>query len=88
VSKIGEGLSDREFERLHLTTELEDLLLDRAQPGSSIILTGNAGDGKTHLARAIERRLGPTAARFEFALDATALMTRQRGALPVLERWR
>ena len=40
----------------------------------SIVLTGNAGDGKTHIAKALERRLKDEASGFEFGYDATAMM--------------
>jgi hypothetical protein len=85
---ISEGLDDAEFARLHLATDLENLLLTRAREGYSIVLTGNAGDGKTHLARALQSRLGPDAARFDFAFDATAIMTREEDVRPIVDRWR
>ncbi|MET2833052.1 Druantia anti-phage system protein DruA [Mesorhizobium shangrilense] len=85
---ISEGLGDADFARLHLKTKLEDRLLERARQGYSIVLTGNAGDGKTHLARAIQQRLGTDAANFDFAFDATAIMTREDGVRPIVERWR
>lgn len=85
---VSEGLTDDEFDKLHIETPLERYLLERAKDGQSILLTGNAGDGKTHLARALRRRLGSTANRFEFALDATAMMNRSAGVIPVVECWR
>ena len=85
---VSEGLTDSEFEDLHLQTPLEDYLLERARAGLSIILTGNAGDGKTHLARALQRRLEQDADRFEFAFDATAIMNSAEGVAPIVERWR
>ena len=85
---VSEGLTDDEFDELHIETPLEQYLLDRAKDGQSILLTGNAGDGKTHLVRALRRRLGGAASRFEFALDATAMMNRKEGVMPVVERWR
>lgn len=85
---VSEGLTDAEFEALHLATPLEDYLLDRAHAGLSIVLTGNAGDGKTHLARVLQRRLEGDADRFEFAFDATAMMNSEEGVAPIVERWR
>ncbi len=85
---VSEGLTDAEFEALHLETPLEDHLLDRARAGLSIVLTGNAGDGKTHLARALQRRLAGDADRFEFAFDATAIMNSEEGVAPIVEIWR
>ncbi len=85
---VSEGLTDDEFEQLHIETPLEKHLLERALAGQSIILTGNAGDGKTHLARALQRRLQNVADQFEFAFDATAMMNHDEGVMPVVERWR
>lgn len=85
---VSEGLADPEFESLHLGTPLEDYLLECARQGVSIVLTGNAGDGKTHLARALQRRLEGEADGFEFAFDATALMNSEDGVGPIVEAWR
>ena len=85
---VAEGLTDDEYARLHLETPLEDYLLEQARQGRSIVLTGNAGDGKTHLARTLQRRLAGDAARFVFEFDATATMTSQDGVAPIVETWR
>ena len=85
---VSEGLSDEEFGVLHLHTPLEDHLLERARAGAAIVLTGNAGDGKTHLARALELGLEGDAGGFEFAYDATAMMNADDGVAPIVERWR
>jgi hypothetical protein len=77
-------LSADEIERLHVQRPLEDFLVERIVAGTSLVLTGNAGDGKTHLLRRLQQRTGD-AAVFEF--DATAAM--RRGELaPVLDQWR
>ena len=85
---VSEGLSDDDYAWLHLEMPLEDHLLDQARRGRSIVLTGNAGDGKTHLARTLQRRLGEDAARFVFEFDATAVMTNRDGVAPVVDTWR
>ena len=85
---VSEGLTDAEFEAMHLETQLENYLLGLARDGRSIVLTGNAGDGKTHLARALQRRLEGDADRFEFVFDATAIMNSDDDVVPVVERWR
>ena len=84
---VSEGLTDEEFHALHIETGLDEHLTDRARDGVSIVLTGNAGDGKTHLARALQRRLGDDAERFDFAFDATAIMNGEQGVAPIVERW-
>ena len=85
---VSEGLTDEEFEELHIETPLEVYLLERARNGQSILLTGNAGDGKTHLARALRRRLAGAAKRFDFAFDATAMMNSVESVEPVIDYWR
>ena len=85
---VSEGLSDDDYARLHLTTPLEDYLLEQTRERRSIVLTGNAGDGKTHLARTLQRRLAGDSERFVFEFDATAIMTSQDGVAPIIETWR
>ena len=85
---VSEGLTDAEFGALHIETGLDEYLVARARDGLSIVLTGNAGDGKTHLARALQRRLADDAERFEFAFDATAIMNGDAGVTPIVELWR
>lgn len=85
---VSEGLSDDDYARLHLATPLEDHLLEQARRGRSIVLTGNAGDGKTHLAHTLERRLGEDVTRFVFEFDATAVMTSRDGVAPIIDTWR
>ena len=85
---VSEGLSDEEFGSLHVTTQLEEYLLQRARAGSTIVLTGNAGDGKTHLARALRSKLADDASNFEFAFDATAMMSAEEGVEPIVDIWR
>ena len=85
---VSEGLSDDDYARLHLAMPLEDYLLKQARQGRSIVLTGNAGDGKTHLARTLQCRLAEDAARFVFEYDATAVMTSRDGVAPIVDTWR
>ena len=86
---VSEGLSEPDFARLHLPTPLEEQLLAhlRKGQGRSLVLTGNAGDGKTHLARALKRHLAADANRIVFELDATASMT-SGSVAPLVETWR
>ena len=84
---VSEGLSEADFERLHLATQLEDQLLAHLREGRSVVLTGNAGDGKTHLARGLKRRLAADAERIVFEFDATASMT-SGSVSPLVETWR
>jgi hypothetical protein len=80
-----EALTDQDFARLHIKGEIEDFLSSQVNAGRSVVLTGNAGDGKTHLLRQLKPRL--VAAGAIIVEDATALMHGDSPA-PILERWR
>lgn len=74
-----------QLSRLHVPQPLDAFLLSRVRDGYSLVLTGNAGDGKTHLLRRLEddlRRMGA-----EVESDATAAMT-PGDVTPILRRWK
>lgn len=80
-----EALTDRDFDRLHVGSRVETFLAAKVRDGQSIVLTGNAGDGKTHLLRRMKAQL--EAANAIVVEDATALMRAGR-VEPILEQWR
>lgn len=80
-----ETLSDAELHRMHVSTDLDTFVAERVQQGFSIVLTGNAGDGKTHVLRQAKARLLEAGA--DILEDATAIM-RGGDPAPILERWR
>ena len=59
---------DATVRRMHIETAIDDFLRSRAQAGGVVFLTGNPGDGKTHLLRRLEADL--RAARMEVVWDA------------------
>ena len=78
-------VSEDDLDRLHVPSPLEDFLIQRASEGYSFILTGNAGDGKTHILRRIQSALSASGAVVD--PDATAVM-RKGVVTPILDRWR
>ena len=80
-----DALTPVELERLHIDLAVEPFIADQVAKGNSIFLTGNAGDGKTH----VLRRLGPRLKELGAIVveDATACMRRNQ-ITPVLDRWR
>jgi hypothetical protein len=78
-------LSRENLDRLHIPTPLESFIVAKVGEGFSIVLTGNAGDGKTHLLRRLAPSLQGTGAIVE--PDATAVM-RGESIAPILDRWR
>jgi hypothetical protein len=78
-------LTELQLERLHVAQDLDKFLLDRVRQGFSIVLTGNAGDGKTHLLRRLEPDLKRLGAVVE--PDATAAM-RPEDVSPIIRAWK
>jgi hypothetical protein len=78
-------LQPEELDRLHVPQPLDDFLVQQVRRKFSIVLTGNAGDGKTHVLRRLERELGKLGADVE--TDATAAMKRD-DVSPILRRWK
>ena len=82
---IAETLTEEDYKRLHIKTEIEQFLAKEVRTGKSIVVTGNAGDGKTHLLRRVKRDLESVGA--VVVEDATAEM-RGGNPQPILEKWR
>jgi hypothetical protein len=82
---IAEALTDEDFDRLHIAGTIENFLAKQIRAGRSIVLTGNAGDGKTHLLRRVKADL--EAAGAIVIEDATAQM-RGDDPGPILAAWR
>ncbi len=80
-----EALDEDDLRRMHVAGPLDDFMVGRVAAGLSVVLTGNAGDGKTHALRVAAAELERAGAIVVW--DATALM-RQGDPNPVLERWR
>ena len=79
-----EALTESDFERLHIETGIELFVSQQVQEGKSIVVTGNAGDGKTHLLRRVKQDLDN--ANAVVINDATAEM-RGGKTEPILNKW-
>ena len=55
---------------LHVRTGLDELVPSVIERGLDVVLTGNPGDGKSHLVRALQKEGALTAARVELDLSA------------------
>jgi Mrp family chromosome partitioning ATPase len=82
---VSDALTPDELSRLHIDLSIEPFLADQVANGVSVFLTGNAGDGKTHVLRMLAPKLRELGA--VVVEDATASMRRNQ-ITPVLERWR
>ena len=79
-----EALTKEDFERLHIAGGVERFVVERVRAGGSVVVTGNAGDGKTHLLRRVKRDLESAGA--VVVEDATAEMVGD-DPQPVLDKW-
>src|SRR6266481_2781300 len=77
-----EKLSDEQLLALHLQTPLEDQVVAALRSGSDVVLTGNPGDGKTHLMRYLQSSHSDLAS-VEWVIDATAV--EKDGSSPTAE---
>lgn len=80
-----DSMTTEDLARIHIELALENFLTQAIRNGISVFLTGNAGDGKTHLLRRLASVLRECGAIV--VEDATALMRRDQ-INPVLDRWR
>ena len=78
-------LTLEKIESLHVAQPLDGFLISQVKRGYSIVLTGNAGDGKTHLLRRLEPELTKLGADVE--TDATAAM-KPDDVSSILRRWK
>lgn len=58
---------------IHLKTKLDDAVLNAARSGKDVILTGNPGDGKTHIIRMLKDQLEKLTVPVVIELDASTL---------------
>jgi len=78
-------LSEKELDRLHVIRPVEEFIIDKVKQGFSIVLTGNAGDGKTHLLK----RLAPTLQKHNAVIEEDATASMMNGKIDsILNAWR
>lgn len=58
---------------IHLKTKLDKAVIDAAKSGKDIVLTGNPGDGKTHIIRVLKEKLEQLEKPVAIELDASTL---------------
>jgi len=71
LSSCADHHDPKTVDQLHIETEVDQWVRTRALKGQIIFVTGNPGDGKTHLIKKLEPEL--RAAKVELCLDANEL---------------
>lgn len=77
ISAYADHMDEEMLSYIHLTTRLDSTIIKAVKDGKDIVLTGNPGDGKTHIIRMLKTKLEqlPTPAVIE--LDASTLSNKQ-----------
>ena len=68
---------------IHLETRLDTAIVEAAIEGKDIVLTGNPGDGKTHIIRMLSEKLSNLDKEVAIELDASTLSNDE-----IYERWK
>jgi hypothetical protein len=81
-SCYADRLTDKQLEAIHVETPLEEFILETLKAGKDIVLTGNPGDGKTHLIKKLMPQLSTLGV--ESHADASAEESYEK----ILEYWK
>ncbi|HMN28998.1 MAG TPA: DUF4338 domain-containing protein, partial [Caldilineaceae bacterium] len=73
LSAYADKMNDQWLATIHIETRLEEEIVRVVAEGKSVILTGNPGDGKTHLLRLLEPQLSALQNQPVVELDASAV---------------
>ena len=58
---------------IHLSTKLDSAIIEAVKGGKDVVLTGNPGDGKTHIIRMLKPSIDQLGLPVEIILDASTL---------------
>ncbi len=72
-SAYADHINSNLLSNIHLTTRLDQAILDAAMVGKDIVLTGNPGDGKTHIIRMLKDKLENLGKPVIIEIDASTL---------------
>lgn len=73
-SSYADDIPETVLDRLHIETNLDKCVIRAVQKGRDVILTGNPGDGKTHLLRVLTAKIQKAAPKSVILLDASEML--------------
>lgn len=76
-SAFADKVTDELLDRIHVETSLDSAVLEAVASGKDVILTGNPGDGKTHLIRVLKEKLDALSQPPYIELDASCLLNEE-----------
>ena len=72
-SAYADHIASELLSAIHLETKLDTAIIESALSGKDIVLTGNPGDGKTHVIRMLKSKLEGSGKPIRIELDASTL---------------
>ncbi|OQB13591.1 MAG: hypothetical protein BWY15_01666 [Firmicutes bacterium ADurb.Bin193] len=82
TSAYADHVDEELLSYIHLKTKLDDAVIAAAKAGKDIVLTGNPGDGKTHIIRLLKNQLENLSTPAIVELDASTLSNEE-----IFQRW-
>jgi len=70
-SAYADYVSGNQLSNIHLVTRLDKAILDAVKAGKDVVLTGNPGDGKTHIIRILKEQFDSITQPISIELDAS-----------------
>ena len=83
TSAYADHVDEELLSHIHIKTKLDDAIIDAARLGKDIVLTGNPGDGKTHIIRMLKTQLEELPIPAIVELDASTLSNSE-----IYESWK
>lgn len=71
ISAYADSLDEQILKKIHIQTSLDKSVSKAISAGKSVVLTGNPGDGKTHLLRVLEPKIKKANPKSIVELDAS-----------------
>lgn len=77
ISAYADHVDEETLSYIHLATKLDDAIIKAVEGGRDVVLTGNPGDGKTHIIRMLEKKIEQLPKPAIVELDASTLSNDQ-----------
>ena len=81
-SAFADSTNIDDLKSIHVKTNLDDEIIETVKSGKDCVLTGNPGDGKTHVIRILEDKIRAINRKIEPIYDASTLTTDE-----IAEKW-
>lgn len=82
TSAYADYIDEELLSDIHLKTRLDDAIITSVRSGNDVVLTGNPGDGKTHIIRILKDKLEQMDKQVLVELDASTLSNEE-----IYEHW-